>query len=114
VIDDTDTVGELVGLVHVMRVRKMVVPSSFTFLIYSTSASGSGVEADGGFIKEQDGRPGHQPAGDLEPPFHAPAQALGSSFFLASELDDFQEFCDPRLPHIVRMCRAGHGTRGSP
>ena len=89
-VNDTDAVGELVCLVHVVGGEEDGGPFVIDpFDVLPHPHPGLRVEPDGRFIEEENRRPGHQPAGYLKPPFHAAAQALGQFILFRLELDKF-------------------------
>ena len=72
VVDDRDPVGELVGLVEVLRGQqhRAAVGDQLADRVPHLAA-GAGVEPGGGLVEEDQRRPGDQAGREVEPPPHA-------------------------------------------
>ena len=63
--------------------------------------AGVGIEVAGGFVSDDDGRPGDKATGDGDPLLLAAGELIGMSIGLEGEADGFERLLDPTAAVVV-------------
>ena len=94
-VHDRDTVAEALGFFHV--VRRVEDGEAFFFEagdVFEEVVAGLGVDADGGFVEQDDFRAMNHGGGEVEAAEHAAGVALRAVFASVPEFDQFEGFFD--------------------
>ena len=97
-IDDGNAIGDAVGLFHIVSGQEDGGASSSRLrgfdVLPEVEPRVCGIEAECGLVEKDDLRMVEQPAGDLEPSFHAAGELFDEAFFAIAEVDESEELFD--------------------